>query len=128
MAVCTTRSGAYCCTPSFSEGKSKCSRFCVGQSTNDPQGSTGLGVDAVNYSIISTYFQQISTGFNKRCDLFWEQRAGGSNPSAPTMIISGLHDILISARLGLWWILWGICFGADHIKHTNCLPVRNSVV
>src|ERR1039458_1522690 len=101
-----------------------CSRIRSCQSTQTHQGSTGIWPVKVRNSIKSTYFLHISIGIHNPFDLLWEQRAWGSNPSAPTMIISGLHDILISARLGLWWILWGICFGADHIKHTNCLPLR----
>ncbi len=38
----------------------------------------------VKSSIKTTYFCSNSTGFHKRRDLFWEQRVGGSNPSAPT--------------------------------------------
>jgi hypothetical protein len=52
----------------------RCSRFCSGQSTQEPQGSTGIGAQAVICSIKITYFQQISTGFNKSFDLLWEQR------------------------------------------------------
>jgi len=62
----------------------RCSRFCSGQSTQKPQGSTGIGRRDLNISIKSTYFQHNSTGFHKRSNLFWEQRAGGSNLSAPT--------------------------------------------
>jgi len=50
-----------------------CSRNCSCQSTPEPQGSTGFGQYAVSLSIKSTYIHSISTGFNKRCDLFWEQ-------------------------------------------------------
>ena len=64
----------------------QCCRFCSGQSTNDQQGSTDDGVRHVSSSIDCTYFQRISIGFNKSFDLFWEQRVGGSNPSAPTSI------------------------------------------
>jgi hypothetical protein len=68
-----------------------CSRFCNCQSTQKPQGSTGIGMHAVNSSIKSTYIHSISTGFNKSFDLFWEQRVGGSNPSAPTNIFNHLQ-------------------------------------
>ena len=64
----------------------RCSRICSCQSTQEPQGSTGMGVRSVSISIKSTYFLSISTGFHKRSNLLWEQRAGGSNPSAPTII------------------------------------------
>ena len=50
-----------------------CSRFCSGQSTQEPQGSTRIGTQTVNSSIKSTYFNSISIGFNKSFDLFWEQ-------------------------------------------------------
>src|ERR1035438_40290 len=63
-----------------------CSRICSCQSTQEPQGSTRFGGYKVNVSIKSTYFQSNSTGFHKLPDLFWEQRVGGSNPSAPTSI------------------------------------------
>jgi hypothetical protein len=36
-------------------------------------------------------FCEISTGFNKSFDLLWEQRVGGSNPSAPTSIFNYLQ-------------------------------------
>jgi hypothetical protein len=63
-----------------------CRRFCSGQSTQEPQDSTGDGRFAPSRSIKSSYFLQISIGFNKSFDLLWEQRAGGSNPSAPTIV------------------------------------------
>ncbi len=44
-----------------------------------------MGGYAVNGSIQSTHSLRISITFNKSSDLFWEQRAGGSNPSAPTI-------------------------------------------
>src|ERR1017187_8762848 len=50
-----------------------CSRICNGQSTKEPQGSTGTDQHEVGYSIKSTYFLLISTGFNKQCDLFWDR-------------------------------------------------------
>ena len=62
-----------------------CSRICNGQSTQKPQGSTRISRSALSDSIKSTYSNTISTGFHKRSDLFWEQRVGGSNPSAPTI-------------------------------------------
>src|ERR1039458_2966103 len=60
-----------------------CSRICKCQSTQEPQGSIGIGVRTVNISIKSTYFHSISTGFHKRFDLLWEQRVGGPNPLHP---------------------------------------------
>ncbi len=63
----------------------QCSRNCSGQSLQEPQESTGIGMEAVSRSIKITYFHSISTGFNKRSDLVWDQRIGGSNPSAPTI-------------------------------------------
>jgi hypothetical protein len=62
-----------------------CSRICSCHSTQNPQGSTRIGSYNLNSSLKSTYFQQISASLHKRPDLFWEQRAGGSNPSAPTI-------------------------------------------
>jgi hypothetical protein len=49
------------------------SRFCNGQNTKEPQRSTSLGEETVNYSLETTYFPAISTDFHKQCDLFWEQ-------------------------------------------------------
>jgi len=62
-----------------------CSRFCSCQSTKKPQGSKGTVMVAINDSIKITYLHPISIGFYKRSDLLWEQRVGGSNPSAPTI-------------------------------------------
>jgi len=45
-----------------------------------------MGLYAINNSIKSTYFHRISISFHKRSDLFWEQRVGSSNLSAPTSI------------------------------------------
>jgi len=47
----------------------------------------------------STYFLPISIDFNNLFDLLWEQRVGGSNPSAPTIELYG----------GLWVavLFWG---------------------
>jgi hypothetical protein len=73
----------------------RCSQFCACQSTQKPQGSTGFGWDIVNHSIEITYFRQISTGYNNRRDLFWEQRVGGSNPSAPTSIFKNSWHVSI---------------------------------
>jgi hypothetical protein len=63
-----------------------CSRFCSIQSTQKPRRTTSIGKRAVSTSIKSTYFLQISIAINKPMDLLWEQRVGGSNPSAPTSI------------------------------------------
>jgi len=52
----------------------RCSRNRNGQSTPEPQGSTGIGMEDVNSSIKSTYNHSISISFHKRRDLFWEQR------------------------------------------------------
>jgi len=60
--------------------------FVAVKAPKEPQVSTGTGSYAVNNSINSTYFLQISTGLNNSFNLLWEQRAGGSNPSAPTTI------------------------------------------
>jgi hypothetical protein len=49
------------------------SRFCNGQSTQEPLGSTGLGEETVSYSIETTYSHSASTDFHKRCDLFWDK-------------------------------------------------------
>ena len=64
---------------------SHCSRFCNCHSTQKPQGSTGIGRHNVNSSIKNTYSLQVSIGFHKSFDLFWEQRVGGSNPLSPTI-------------------------------------------
>jgi hypothetical protein len=50
-----------------------CSRICNGQSTKEPQGSTGTDQHEVGYSIKITYFHPISTDFHKRRDLFWDR-------------------------------------------------------
>ena len=63
----------------------RCSRFCNGQSTQEPQSSTGLGEEKVTYSIETTYFYSISIDLHKQCDLFWEQRVVSSNLTAPTI-------------------------------------------
>jgi hypothetical protein len=54
-------------------GRACCSRFCICQSTQEPQGSTGLAEEAVSYSIETTYFHSISTDFHKERDLFWDR-------------------------------------------------------
>ena len=40
---------------------------------------------SISSTIESSYFLLLSTGIYKRAGLLWEQRVGGSNPSAPTM-------------------------------------------
>src|ERR1035441_1400906 len=50
-----------------------CSRICNGQSTKQPQGSTGTDQHEVGYSIKITYFHPISTDFHKRPDLLWDR-------------------------------------------------------
>jgi hypothetical protein len=62
-----------------------CSRICSCQSTQKPQRSTGFRSFTVNISIENTYFHSISTEFNKRYDLFWEQGVVSSNLTAPTI-------------------------------------------
>jgi hypothetical protein len=54
-------------------GNLGCSRICSCQSTREQQRSTGVGTCELNRSIRSSYFHEVSTGFNKRSDLFWEQ-------------------------------------------------------
>jgi len=49
------------------------SRICNGQSTKEPQGSTGTDQHEVGYSIKITYFHPISIDFHKRRDLFWDR-------------------------------------------------------
>jgi hypothetical protein len=51
----------------------RCSRFCNGQSTQEPQGSTGPAAQAVCLSIKSTYFHSISIDFHTQYDLFWDR-------------------------------------------------------
>ena len=77
-----------------------CSRFCAGQSTRKPQTSTSLDRAALEASIKSTYFRQISINFNNRLDLLWEQRVGGSNPSAPTITNRLTNETISSAPSG----------------------------
>src|ERR1700691_4514725 len=48
----------------------RCSRFCICQSTQKPQGSTRTSRYEVSNSIKSTYFHSVSTVFHKRSDLF----------------------------------------------------------
>jgi hypothetical protein len=62
----------------------RCSRICSGQSTSEPQGSTGAVMLAVSLSLKSIYSLQISIGLNKSFDLLWEQRVVCSNHTAPT--------------------------------------------
>jgi hypothetical protein len=50
-----------------------CSRNCSCHSTQEPPGSTAFGAYAVSCSIKITYFQPISTRFNKPSDLFWDR-------------------------------------------------------
>ena len=50
----------------------------------------------INISIKSVYYLQISIGFNKPLHLLWQQRAGGSNPSAPTIIYQHFASISVS--------------------------------
>ena len=69
----------------------RCSRFCSCQSIQNPQRPTGIGMQAVNYSIKSTYFHQFSTDFNRSFDLVRDQGVGGSNPLTPTIIFNNLH-------------------------------------
>jgi hypothetical protein len=56
----------------------RCRQFCADQSTQKPQGSTRDTAQALNYSIRTTYFLQISIGLNKSYDLLWEQMLGSS--------------------------------------------------
>ena len=44
-----------------------------------------MGAYTLTYSIEYVYLLLISISFHNRLDLLWEQRVGGSNPSAPTM-------------------------------------------
>jgi len=85
-----------------------CSRFCNGQSTQEPQGSTGLGEETVSYSIKTTYFHSISTDFHKRCDLFWDRW-------------SHLHNFrrLNALRNGHWgsWFAFGVPLGTPLEVH-----------
>ena len=69
------------------QAMTRCSRFCNGQSTQEQQGSTGLGEETVTYSIETAYFHSISTNFHKQRDLLWEQRVVSSNLTVPTNTI-----------------------------------------
>jgi len=60
--------------------------FVAVKSTQNPQDSIGDGLFAPSRSIETSYSLLISIGFNNSFDPFWEQRVGGSNPSAPTII------------------------------------------
>src|ERR1022692_4473906 len=93
------------------------SRICNGQSTKEPQSSTGLGEETVTYSIETTYFRSISTDFHKRCDLFWEQRVVSSNLTAPT--IENVEQIELFAPSEK---LAGVAFEGGE-KHLRCHSV-----
>jgi hypothetical protein len=67
-----------------------CSQFCNCPSTQEPQGSTGIGSHPVNISIKSTYFYSISTGFHKLPDLFWDRWIAIFN----YFIINNLYKVL----------------------------------
>jgi hypothetical protein len=94
----------------FRQAMTCCSRFCNGQSTQEPQRSTSDVLHSVRCSIRSTYFHPDFSRFNKQRDLFWEQRAGGSNPSAPTnvfsvLLMSGLGHLLFGQmRQRRYWL------------------------
>lgn len=55
-------------------GLTRCSRICSCQSTQKPQGSTGIGLVAGSNSIENTYFHSIPTEFNKWSHLLWDIR------------------------------------------------------
>jgi len=78
------------------------SRFCIGQSTKEPQGSTGPAAQGVCYSIKSTYFLSISTGFNKRCDLFWDRWSHLHNFHQ----LSGLRNSHLGEFVCFWNSVW----------------------
>ena len=54
----------------------ECRRFCSGQSTSHPQGSTEQGSRLWLHSIQSTWKPRVSTCFNQSFYLLWEQRVG----------------------------------------------------
>ena len=108
------------CSPHFSvmsfwltlEVPCNCSRICNGQSTKEPQGSTGTDQHEVGYSIRITYFHPISIDFHKRCDLFWDRWSHLHN-------LHGLNG-LQSGRWGSW-SAFGICLGTPLEVHPDSL-------
>ena len=80
----------------------RCSRFCNGQSTQEPQGSTGLGEKAVSYSIDTTYFHQISTDLHERCDLFWDRWSYLHNLHQ----LSRLQKQPFGESVSFWGFIW----------------------
>ncbi len=77
----------------FLTGQLHGSRFCVGQSTSDPQGSTDPASRRRAHSFQSTYNPQISIGFNKSSDLFWDRWSA----KLKYFIINPLHKTLHSS-------------------------------
>jgi hypothetical protein len=83
---CVPRRGEFSRQAVAAESRAlRCCRFCSGQSTSDPQGSINPGSQLSEFTFQSSYEPQIPTYFNRSIDLLWEQRVGGSNPSAPTI-------------------------------------------
>jgi hypothetical protein len=80
----------------------RCSQFCLGQSTSDPQGPTDIGLDQRQRSIESTCGHAVSIGFNKRLDLLWEQPdfvPGRRSPSSTLAITFGLWSFVHLAHV-----------------------------
>jgi hypothetical protein len=74
----------------------------------------------VSISIKSTYFHSISTGFNKRSNLFWEQMVGGSNPSAPTSIAFVSYSLSLDVK----GLLIDSCSSLGILQLQNRLQIR----
>ena len=72
--VILQQAGAVSDCRSILGGLTRCSRICSCQSTQKPQGSTGIGLAAGSSSIENTYFHSIPTEFNKWSHLLWDIR------------------------------------------------------
>ena len=67
-------------------GSHACRQNRARQSTQKPQISTRIVLQALNSSIKSSHFPPVSTSFNKSFDLFWEQRVGRTDSAVSLQI------------------------------------------